>query len=54
MNADPAFAADLKKQGLRLIPATGEQINEVVAKAVKNASPDVVAHARKLIYGAGS
>lgn len=54
MNADPAFAADLKKQGLRLIPASGEKINSVVEEAMQNASPDVVAHARKLIYGAGS
>jgi tripartite-type tricarboxylate transporter receptor subunit TctC len=54
MNADPAFAADLKNQGLRLIPGSGEEINAVVTKAVKNASPEVVAHARKLIYGAGS
>ena len=54
MNADPAVAADLKKQGLRLIPGSGEEINAVVTKAVKNASPEVVAHARNLIYGAGS
>lgn len=54
MNADPEFAADLKKAKLRLIPASGADIQETVAKAVEGASPEVVAHARKLIYGGDS
>lgn len=54
MNADPTFAADLKKAKLRLIPASGADIQETVAKAVDGASPEVVAHARKLIYGGDS
>jgi len=51
MNADPAFAAELKKRKLRLIPSTGEEIQKVVNESVSNADPVVVAHARKLIYG---
>ena len=51
MNADPAFAAELKKRKLRLIPSTGEQIQKVVRDSVSNASPQVVKHARKLIFG---
>lgn len=51
MNKDPAFAKDLKKRKLRLIPSTGARIQDIVNKAVDNATPEVVAHARKLIYG---
>lgn len=51
MNADPAFEAGLKKRSLRLIASDGETIQKIVKKAVESASPAVVAHARKLIYG---
>ena len=54
MNADPEFKAELRKRRLRLIPSTGEKIQEIVEEAVKNASPAVVKHARKLIYGGES
>jgi tripartite-type tricarboxylate transporter receptor subunit TctC len=54
MNADPAFAAELKKRKLRLIPSTGAQIQKVVNDSVTKASPDVVKHARKLIFGGQS
>lgn len=54
MNADPEFAAELKKRRLRLIPARGEDIQKLVEEAVANAPPEVVKHARKLIYGGES
>lgn len=54
MNASPEFAADLKKRKLRLIPSTGAKIQEVVKSAVEDASPEVVKHARKLIFGGES
>lgn len=54
MNADPAFAADLKKRKLRLIPSSGAEIQKIVIDSVNNASPAVVKHARKLIFGGES
>ena len=54
MNADPQFATELQKRRLRLIPSKGAEIQKIVNDAVKNASPDVVKHARKLIYGGES
>lgn len=51
MNADKAFEAELNKRLLRLMPATGEQIQKIVNDALDSATPTVVAHARKLIYG---
>jgi tripartite-type tricarboxylate transporter receptor subunit TctC len=51
MNADPAFAAALKKRKLRLIPSTGAKIQKIVNSAVEDASPEVVKHARTLIFG---
>ncbi len=54
MNADPAFEAELKKRKLRLIPSEGEEIQKIINQAVENASPDVVKHARKLIFGGES
>lgn len=50
MNADPAFAAELRKRKLRLIPSSGEKIQEVVKNALDNATPAVVARASKIIY----
>ena len=54
MNADPAFKAELTKRKLRLIPTRGEDIQKLVKSAIDNASPGVVAHARKLIFGGDS
>lgn len=54
MNADPAFAEDLKKRKLRLIASSGAKIQAVVKSAVEDASPEVVKHARKLIFGGES
>ena len=51
MNADPTFEASLKKRHLRLIASNGETIQKIVKQAVESASPAVVAHARKLIFG---
>ncbi len=51
MNVDGAFKAELKKKRLRLIAANGAEIQKIVNKAINEASPDVVAHARKLIVG---
>ena len=54
MNADPVFAEELKKRKLRLIPSSGADIQKIVKSAIDNASPEVVKHARKLIYGGES
>ena len=51
MNADPGFSAALQKRRLRLMASSGARIQEVVIKAIAEASPEVVAHARKLIFG---
>jgi len=51
MNADPAFAADIKKRKLRLIPSTGEDIQKFVKSSIDNATPEIVARASEIIYG---
>ena len=51
MVKDADFVADSKKRKLRVIPATGEQIQTVVSNAIAEANPAIVAEARKLIYG---
>jgi tripartite-type tricarboxylate transporter receptor subunit TctC len=51
MNANPAFAEELKKRSLRLVPSSGAKIQEIVAAAVNGATPEIVAKARKIIYG---
>lgn len=51
MNKDPKFAADLEKRKLRLIPSTGVQIQQIVNKALDDATPAIVDRARKVIYG---
>lgn len=53
MNADPAFKAELTKRKLRLIPSKGSEIQALVKSAIDNASPEVVAHARQLVFGDG-
>tara|TARA_Y100001936_G_scaffold242610_1_gene280143 strand:+ start:10459 stop:11541 length:1083 start_codon:yes stop_codon:yes gene_type:complete len=54
MNADPKFAAELKKRKLRLIASKGETIQKIVAQALKDTSPEVVARVRSLVFGSGS
>lgn len=54
MNADPAFAADLKKRRLRLIPAKGADLQKVVNDAISNAKPSIVKRAAALVYGGGT
>lgn len=54
MNKDAAFAAELKKKRLRLIPSDGETIQKIVNDAIKSATPEVVARARKIIFGGSS
>ena len=50
----PGLRADLKKRKLRLIRRPGAKIQAVVKSAVEDASPEVVKHARKLIFGGES
>lgn len=54
MNADPAFAADLKKRRLRLIPTKGVVLQKLVADAIRDANPEVVKRATALVYGSSS
>ena len=51
MNKDPVFEKELKKRLLRLIPSSGATIQKIVKEAVDNATPEVVKHARKLVFG---
>jgi tripartite-type tricarboxylate transporter receptor subunit TctC len=51
MNADKAFADDLKKRKLRLIPTSGEQIQKLVTESLNDATPEIVALGQKMIYG---
>ena len=51
MNADPEFAATLKKRRLRLIPSSGATVQKAVMDAFAGADPKVVARARKIIFG---
>ena len=51
MIADPAFAADAKKRKLRVIPATGEEVQKAVNDAIASANPQLVARASELVYG---
>lgn len=50
MNGDQTFASDLQRRKLRLMAASGADIQKAVQQAIKDASPEVVARARKLIY----
>ena len=54
MNADPAFAAELKKRKLHLIASSGEKIQKLVEKALNASTPEVVAKVREIIFGGGS
>jgi tripartite-type tricarboxylate transporter receptor subunit TctC len=48
---DPAYVADAKKRRLRVIPASGEEIQKVVNEAFASAKPEVVARAAQVIFG---
>jgi tripartite-type tricarboxylate transporter receptor subunit TctC len=51
MIVDPAFIADAKKRQLRVIPATGEEVQAAINTAVESAKPELVARASELVYG---
>ena len=51
MNADPGFSDALKKRRLRLMASSGARVQKVVNQALDEASPEVVARARALIFG---
>ncbi|MDX1483770.1 MAG: tripartite tricarboxylate transporter substrate-binding protein [Alphaproteobacteria bacterium] len=51
MVKDPAYIADTKKRRLRVYPTPGADIQDFVTKAYANANPEVVAAARKMIFG---
>jgi tripartite-type tricarboxylate transporter receptor subunit TctC len=51
MVKDPVFIADVKKRKLRVIAATGEEIDKVIKEAIAGAKPNVVAAAQKMIVG---
>lgn len=51
MVSDPAFIADAKKRKLRVIPATGAEIQKVVNDAIANTSPAIAKQAAALAYG---
>ncbi len=51
MVADPVFVADTKKRKLRVIAATGEEIDKAIRDSVNGAKPAIVAAARKMIIG---
>lgn len=51
MNADPDFAADVRKQGLRLQPTSGAEVQKIVEEGLNSASPEVVALVREAVFG---
>ncbi|MEQ9361454.1 MAG: tripartite tricarboxylate transporter substrate-binding protein, partial [Rhodospirillales bacterium] len=51
MIADPAFTADAQKRNLRVIPASGEEVQKAINEAINDAKPELVARAGKLVYG---
>ncbi len=51
MNADAAFAEDVKKRGLRLQPTKGAEVQKIINEALDNASPEVVALVRNAVFG---
>ena len=54
MNADKKFEAELKKRKLRLMPSTGQQIQSIIKKTIKESSPEVIAKVKKIVFGGGS
>lgn len=51
MVVSPKYNADAKKRRLRVLASTGQQVQDVVEDALKNSDPEVVAKARKIIFG---
>lgn len=51
MVSDAAFLEDAKKRNLRIIASPGAEVQKVVVEALDGAKPEVVAEARKLVYG---
>lgn len=51
MVVDPTFIADTKKRRLRVIAATGLEVQKVINDTLASASPELVAAARKAILG---
>lgn len=51
MNADPDFAAELRKRKLRLIPSKGVDIQKTVEEAMTATTPEVIAFVRNAIFG---
>ena len=51
MAKDAAFARDAKKRRLRVLYSSGEQIQNVVNQAFKDADPKVVKAAAKIVFG---
>ena len=50
MVKDPKFVRDAKKRRLRVIYSTGAQIQKVVNDSFKNADPEVIKAASKMIF----
>jgi tripartite-type tricarboxylate transporter receptor subunit TctC len=48
---DPAFIKDTKKRRLRVIAATGKEIQKVINDTLNNATPELVAAAQRAILG---
>ena len=51
MAKDPAFIRDAKKRRLRVLYSSGEEIQNVVNAAFKDADPTVVKAAAKIVFG---
>jgi tripartite-type tricarboxylate transporter receptor subunit TctC len=51
MVVDPSFIADTNKRRLRVIPATGQQVQKVINDTLARATPELVAAARKAVLG---
>ena len=51
MLKDPKFLADAKKRKLRVIASSGDTVQKAINDTLKNATPEVVAQARKTILG---
>ena len=51
MAKDPKFISDAKKRRLRVIYSSGQQIQDVVNNAFRDADPKVVAAAAKIVFG---
>jgi tripartite-type tricarboxylate transporter receptor subunit TctC len=50
MLRDPAYLQDAAKRRLRIVPTSGEALQDAVKSAVDNASPPVLAKARAILF----